>query len=414
MTNYIFTPQSALACLARAPEDWFEEYTLPTDGSWEVVRIATPQATFFVHRKDTDTAQRILLLSTGGNPLNFVPLAARRSAFQRIHRAAVAAQRLPFFLPRDWSVFHHANLVAFFACPSPYGSYRWIMEIGPLTGTIDVCFWEITTDDRPVLLQDFASDHGRISNLLEDWPSVLQQAQTYFATVPEPSRTEALQYAVDLQAVAFGAVTKYQTYTQWRSLLTQPQLSFVDTEIAHSVKLRGPAGSGKTLALEMKALRELYRGRERRVASRILFATHSWAMADQVDSAVRQLDESGDVSDLEVLPLLAIAQDRLPKERAGTGFTLLGEDSLSGKHLQLDRIGSLVDGLRRGDWLTMRSGVSSGFAARVEAPLGSLDRNALVWDLMNEFASVLSANGILPGINAERKYLVSRHISSVG
>jgi len=42
---------------------------------------------------------------------------------------------------------------------------------------------------------------------------------------------------------------------------------------------------------------------------------------------------------------------------------------------------------------------------RMEAASGSPEKNSFIWDLMLEFACVLSAHGILPGINAERRYV---------
>jgi hypothetical protein len=170
------------------------------------------------------------------------------------------------------------------------------------------------------------------------------------------------------------------------------------------VKLRGPAGSGKTLALELKCLRELYNAPEGS-PPRILFATHSWAVAEQVDAGLRSMDEHGRLEGIDIFPLLEIAKARLPAERGIGDSRLLGEDSLSGKRLQLRRIDETVDGLAKGDWLAYRSQASAAFRSRVEAPHGSMERNALVWDLMNEFSCVLSAHGILPGINAERRYL---------
>jgi hypothetical protein len=138
---------------------------------------------------------------------------------------------------------------------------------------------------------------------------------------------------------------------------------------------------------------------------RILFVTHSWAMADQVDSALRQLDESGDVDSIDVLPLLAIAQDVLPTERQAREFELLGDDNFSGKRLQLEELNRIVSEFIRSDWLAYESRSSADFVARVEAKESTPERAAFVWDLMHEFACVLSAHGILPGVNAARNYL---------
>src|SRR5262249_31725400 len=83
---------------------------------------------------------------------------------------------------------------------------------------------------------------------------------------------------------------------------------------------------------------------------------------------------------------------------------LIGEDSLSGKESQIERIADLVDEFVRGDWLTFRSDASLDFRRRLESDTWE-ERSALVWDLLIEFGCVLGAEGIFPGINAERRYL---------
>ena len=123
----------------------------------------------------------------------------------------------------------------------------------------------------------------------------------------------------------------------------------------------------------------MYKAREEDRPIRILFVTHSWANAMQVDAALRQLDETGDVSEIEVLPLLAIAQLLLPAERQGRGFDLLGEDNLSGKMLQLQEIDASLDRFVKGDWLAYASRCTAAFADRVNAAAGSPERNAFVW-----------------------------------
>jgi len=240
------------------------------------------------------------------------------------------------------------------------------------------------------------------------WPEAISAATERFRQIPISVEMTVLQPTIDLEAVSFGAVTRYSNYSTWMDsgLLTPGQRKFILWPPEQSVKLQGPAGSGKTIALELKALRELYEARRKGQNIRMLFATHSWALAEQVDSALRGLDESRDISAIDVLPLLEISRAILPTERrSGPEFRMLGEDSLTGKRLQLARIDEVLDGLVKSDWLAYRSGASADFRARLESPRGSPERNAVVWDLMVEFYSVLSAHGILPGVAAERRYL---------
>lgn len=388
-----------------APSDaWFLDVEVPSDGAWPVLAIDSGGTRYVVHRDDTEDAARIILVGRKACFLKRAPQAAWRSMLQRIHRTAYSAQHPPIRLPPEWAEFHNGNLIAFFAAPRSYGTFRWVVEIGP-DDTADVCFWMLTETDKQILLQDFKPDHSLRRSITNGWKAVFDSLRVAFDGLPPSVDREALQKALDLDATTFGAVTQHRTYSMWRTHLTQKQRQFVEYDVAHSVKLRGPAGSGKSLALELKALRELYAARNAGKAPRILFATHSWAVAEQVDAALRMMDETGDLSGLDVFPLLEIAKAGLPSERSARGYQLLGEDSLTGKRHQLKRIDAIVDHLALGDWLTYRKQASAQFRSRIESPRGSADRNALVWDLMNEFSCVLSAHGILPGLNAERKYL---------
>ena len=402
--NIVFSRAALNACLQHIrDEDWFDSFDVPTNGHWDVLSYDILNTRFLVHRHDGDDSPKIVIfgVSPSTNGLSPLPRAARFQALTRIHRAATAAARPPLWLPPDWSVFHEGNLIAFFATTRDYGNLRWIMEQLPGVAH-DVSFWELTSEDRPVLLHNYRPDSKRLGPLLEQWPIAIATVDTAFNQLPPPP-PEALADQIDLEQVSSAAVTKLRTYDAWLPHLSALQASFINDNSRTSMKVRGPAGSGKTLALEMKLLRELYNAREAKRDIRILFATHSWAIALQVDEGLRSLDISGDLSGVDVIPLLVLAQATLPRERAIAELRLLGEDSLSGKQEQLDYISLILNEARSSDWLAFRGRASAAFRARVDSQEPAEVRS-LVWDLMNEFASVLSANGILPGINAERRY----------
>ena len=404
-TDCVFTLPALEACLEQASgEAWYRELSPPEDGSWNVFSVEFPEARFFVHRDDLEHARRIIIVRQDGDLFRPAPPGTYRILFERIARVAREAQHPPVVLPEQWNAYRHDNLMAFFALRREDGALRWIAELRPRDSE-DICFWKITTPDDPVGLDQFKPSYDRYGQVVGRWSEAFSAIKERFAALPAPPQTEALQPTVDLDVTTFGAVTQHRTYSTWLDHLTARQRKFVEAAPDHPIKLRGPAGTGKTLALELKALREIQRAKEEDRPIRILFATHSWTVAEQVDAALRGLSELEDISAIDVFPLLSMAQGVLPSERAGHGFDLLGEDSLSGKQAQLERIGELLEEIRSGDWLAFRSRVSEAFALRVESDRDSLDRAAFVWDLIGEFASVLSANGILPGVNAERQYL---------
>ncbi len=368
-----------------------------------VTHVEVDGTSFFVHASDGSDARRVVVPNASTVERLESDHGFAQTSLQRAHQMALQAERLPLRLNPTWSPYRHKNLAAFFAVPRSMGALRWVAEVNP-RGSRDVVLWELTSPSEPVELERFRPRLDAYAAAVALWDEALVQAEKRFARLHRTERT-GVSETIDLEATSYGAVTGHRSYSAWLDRLTEAQKRFLDKPATVSTRLRGPAGTGKTLLLELKALRELYTAREEDRFVRILFATHSWANAVQVDAALSQLDESGDVDQIEVLPLLAIAQDLLPTERQGRGFDLLGEDNLSGKTLQLKEIDASVDRFVKGDWLAYANRCTPTFAERISAPAASPQRNAFVWDLMHEFGSVLSAHGILPGVNAARQYL---------
>ena len=135
----------------------------------------------------------------------------------------------------------------------------------------------------------------------------------------------------------------------------------------------------------------------------MLIVTHSWALAAQISDSIDQMG-IGKLNEIDVFPLLEIAQTVLPPQYKGSaGFTLIGEDSYSGKQAQLDEIGELIEDFTESDWITYRSSVSQALRNRIDSTDDN-DRLALAWDLLIEFGSVIGAAAIFPGAGSELRY----------
>jgi len=408
MVHLVFTEKSLEAALQYSNDNtWLNPTHTGPNISWGVVRIEQQHALHFIHRDDSADELRIVIIGTD-EALDKLPSEeTQRVALQRAHRTALSAQTPPLRLPLAWSEYHFGNLVAFFACSRDLGSYRWLAQIGPL-GSSDICFWRITDDKESINLQLFHPAELEYLTAVERWDDSIAKASTIFAAAPAPPKYVPISGVVDLKEATFRSVIGHLTYSSWKDRLTQEQRQFFDHSINQPLKLRGPAGSGKTLTLELKALREVYNAHSLGQPIRVLFATHSWEMTNQVDKAIRALDEAGAADDITVFPLVEIAKAILPPERYARGITLLGEDSLSGRRQQLERISNVLWRLRQGDWLVYQSGASPAFRERINEAHNSPAWNSLVWDLMHEFSSVLSASNIMPGITAEKRYLSIR------
>lgn len=70
----------------------------------------------------------------------------------------------------------------------------------------------------------------------------------------------------------------------WRKWLTTSQLKFIDTPLVVPHRIEGPAGTGKTLCLVLKAVRQLESNRMGDLTHRSLFVTHSDATKRTIEN----------------------------------------------------------------------------------------------------------------------------------
>ncbi|MFD5129383.1 MULTISPECIES: UvrD-helicase domain-containing protein [Streptomyces] len=358
------------------------------------------ETTFFLHREDTEDSSLVLVDQFCWSFIHDYDEYTASRFLERVDRAAQAMSRPPVSLPSAWSKFSHENLLAFFALPRNMNpdSLRWIAES---LGSGHFCFWALTSRDDRMTLQQFRAEReiGPANTALEAYGTALEAARAAFASrAPRPQR---VQNSVDLERVGTGALLKSRTFTEWLPYLTETQRNILSNDLSNPLKIRGAAGSGKTLVLQLRALEELYKADDATSEElpRILFLTHSWAIAQQVEEALHKLDERGLCDQIEVMPLTFLCQ-----WLQGTELEVLGEDSLDGKQQQMSLIDAAVERIKANTWQSYRTFVSPWVHEGVEAEPGAPERLRLCWALLREYAEVFDTHQIKPGFNALEEY----------
>jgi len=311
-----------------------------------------------------------------------------------------AASSAPLSLPRGWHQYKYRNMVAFFATSSVNNrANRWIADVSS-SNRRDVTFLELTSSTNKMDLKEYPRPEVLSAALIEElWAATASAAAAHFS---EKAPSDGVGIDISLPPLA-ASVTKGWTYDQWLGEISADQRHFVLAPTDRSIRLRGPAGSGKTLALTLKALREVSKAREDGTPTRVLIVTHSWSLATEIADSVTSMG-MGIANEIDVFPLLEIAQSISPHYVSDDSeFSLLGTDSLSGKQAQLLEIQDLLDDFIQSDWITYRDGTSPVFAARFDV-VSADERRALEWDLLVEFGSVIGAAAIFPGAGAEARY----------
>lgn len=240
---------------------------------------------------------------------------------------------------------------------------------------------------------------------LDRYMDVYEAARAGFVdavlAMPEPVREES-QAGITLSQRLPQGFVQGATLDQWyKSKLTDQQRSFVDKKHDGPVRLRGAAGTGKTLSLVIKFLRDALSAEKNKNQVKFGFLTHSYASVDLVSSIVESLDSAGlffgqgNHVKLEIRTLYDLAHKNLNFEL--DQLAPLSLDGQEGRRLQFELIEGVLGEIDRSSIaMAYFSEISSTIKSRWRMAVEGSDKR-LVTEIMNEFASILDADGIRAG-----------------
>ena len=228
----------------------------------------------------------------------------------------------------------------------------------------------------------------------------------YVTTAPEGSELENVEAAVGSQLLpkADKAKGKNLTYRDWishGSPLTdvQSRILLSDAILKHPIRIVGPAGSGKTLLMQLLALRQLEIAQSKNRSIRVLYMVHNEAMAQMVRGRFDILQGAGVLEDekreLLVTTLAAYAQSEIEIDVA----SVIDSDAHDAKAFQLEAV---EEALARTIESTALSADDS--AVKEIAKNDPLLVPVLARLVMNEISTVIKGHGL---VNDRRRYVQS-------
>lgn len=228
-------------------------------------------------------------------PLTRLSTTVRQEALGRLLRCTtllvMGRQRA---IPVSWRPFHYKNRLAFQADRLLRRADGGRINAGRIV-------LEMTQEAGPrVFAYHLDSDGGRDISTFHPNANLLLAAMSgvgkAIAQSEEAKAPDTLGNEVALDSSLPAKVTAHIYYDDWYALrLTSAQRRFVDHPLSTSVRLVGPAGSGKTVALVVKCLRELHRPLAGQVAPRFLFLTHASSTATGIENLVMSMDPDGGI-----------------------------------------------------------------------------------------------------------------------
>ncbi|MGA1802816.1 UvrD-helicase domain-containing protein [Rhizobium sp. HT1-10] len=149
-----------------------------------------------------------------------------------------------------------------------------------------------------------------------------------------------------LDKTAKKNVDIHQSYETWLRLITENQQRVIFGSLGHPVRIEGPAGTGKTLTLILRALRILRQAKDEGNDLNALFFTHSDATRRNISTIVSAMGGEEYLSDqpqkirLRVETLQSYCAELLQNEIESTEFVDI--DAYDAKQLQLLYVESAI------------------------------------------------------------------------
>lgn len=366
--------------------DWFENFALPSENS-EFRRVQIGDIIYFFEISLDDDNVNIVVIAD-----NILKNSSdSRITFDRISTVARRIFTNSVNIPESWRPHYEENIWSIYAASRRIGhSSRIHFDTAPC-GNSDLFVFSRT---------DTVVDFQKLPTNID----VYKNARKYFADAILASdvsnESEPSGHAgIVLNRRLPQGFTQGATLDEWyQAKLTDEQRAFVDKAHDGPVRLRGSAGTGKTLALTIKFLKDGLQFEERSQDSRLCFITHSSASVDLVDAICASLDSrglylgAGSNCKLEIRTIYDLAQEYLRFDLSH--LEPLSLDGREGRQLQYELIGSVLLDMWKSKIVRSKySNVSKPILERWKSAVKDKE-GKLIIDIMNEFASVLDSEGI--------------------
>lgn len=225
--------------------------------------------------------------------------------------------------------------------------------------------------------------------------SLRSEIKTKYKDEIESREIKEFGFNYNLNTVFNDNAQAAYTFNQWVGLLSKRQQAFFYDDDTRSLKLTGPAGTGKTLVMTLKAIKILQNNN----SARVLFTCHSWSVACQVSDFIDSVAPEFS-NKIVISPLLELAKEHVALKNKE--IIMLGNDSYEGKYGQIIILSEIIQDFISSDWIAYKNQCTKDFVTLIEEV--SYTNNNFTWNLMNEISCVIGANGIMPGKNSLEKY----------
>lgn len=247
MTKAVVLDAEALNLLQQGPElpaDWMDNFELPANHD-ELKLIKKGDINYILPKSVEPNSRALIIKLQDGKLFSGVDSDHRIEAFDRCVKAALSIFEPTVSVPFHWKPFSRGSVLSFQSNSRASGeTSRILIDRQPL-GSEHAYAFDLTTRQ-----QDFVQSQP-------DNEFFLEAAAGFEKALTEISQSRPVrpdhQRIVDLTGRLPQGFTYGLSLDDWyKSKLTKSQREFIDFPMVQSVRLRGPAGTVKTIALIIK------------------------------------------------------------------------------------------------------------------------------------------------------------------
>jgi hypothetical protein len=383
------------------------EGTEPSTGRLFVCQL-DKYVCFLTDRSSIDSGFMVI---DGRNADLFSTVGTPESLVNRLITAALSHLMHSVSIPYSWSAFtwdEDRRHMSFFAHSSAQGAgERVYMEREP-EHTNAVFFYSIektavSFNQVTYVKTVFAEAQNALLEALEKLDNR--------AVVNSDDDDAAIGNSISLALDFRNGVENIAHLDEWySSRLTKDQRKFVDADTAKPIRLRGAAGTGKTLALCVKFLKDIGRENENSEPGRKrhLFLAHSGSNKERIIATLLMLDEkTGYLKGLSDGSIYICTLYELANDYMSSSYHTLNPIDLDAKEGRLFQQEIIIDILKKKKlrYLINYDGQIGESVALQLSSNSDSDIERLADKINREFEHIIDAEGIRLGNDLSEKYI---------
>lgn len=380
---------------------WFEKFELPKDAP-SIRRVTVEDTVYIFERQlEDENSPLIVINNTLSNPI-FACTDKDSRNLERIITVARAQFTDSVSIPQTWKPHYESDLFSISAKFENNWKARlhfWISHPSTIKDLKDLFVFSLL--ENTVEFHKLEVDKKQYEKIRENFiEAILTEDEAL-----TPPTTDAGIILTERLPQGFVQGGTLDVWYQTR--LTKDQRAFVDKAHDNPVRLRGAAGTGKTLSLVIKFLKDGTEAERAGAGVRYGFLTHSKASVDFVNAICESLDPVGLTlgrakhAKLEIRTLYDLASNQLALH--SSELTPLELDGRAGRQTQRELVESLMADMWQSMIMRARyKEISADIFSRWDP--SNVGHSTLVNEVAGEFASVIDAEGIKPGSARAERY----------